>query len=189
VPRSGKNVRGVWLSDRVFESAADLDRLQALLDSSLAGATEHLRSIVRPGERALTARQVVEVCRSMCTLAVATVTRGGEPRISAVDGHLLGGRWVIGTHPRAAKARHLASRPAISATYLRGEQVGIFTHGRAVPLNPHGGPEDPAWPDVRRYLLEHYGDDGTWDWDQVIYYRIDPTWMVGYSDDPSALGI
>lgn len=171
----------------MFESPADLRRLQTLLDASLAGSTDHLRSIVRPGERTLTAEQVVEVCRGMCTLTVATVTRRGEPRTSGVDGHFLKGRWIIGTHPRAAKARHLAARPAISATYMRGEQLGIFTHGRATPLNPRDRPDDPTWPDVRDYLLEHYGDDGTWNWDEIVYYRIDPTWMVAYSADPTAL--
>lgn len=171
----------------MFESSAELHQLQALLDSSLAGSTDHLKSIVRPGERTLTAGQVVEVCQGMCTLAVATVTRRGEPRISGVDGHFLNGRWIIGTHPQAAKARHLATRPAISATYMRGEQLGIFTHGRATPLNPRDRPDDPTWPDVRSYLVEHYGDDGTWNWDEIIYYRIDPTSMVAYSDDPTAL--
>jgi hypothetical protein len=177
----------VWLSDRVFESSADLHQLQTLLDSSLAGSTNHLKSIVRPGERTLTANQVVEVCQGMCTLAIATVTRRGEPRISGVDGHFLNGRWIVGTHPQAAKARHLATRPAISATYMRGEQLGIFTHGHATPLNPRDRPDDPTWPNVRSYLVEYYGDDGTWDWDEIIYYRIDPTWMVAYSDDPTAL--
>jgi hypothetical protein len=68
----------------------------------------------------------------------------------------MNGRWIIGTHPQAAKARHLATRPAISATYMRGEQLGIFTHGHATPLNPPDRPDDP-------------------------------TWMVAYSDDPTAL--
>jgi Pyridoxamine 5'-phosphate oxidase len=172
----------------MFETPAELHDLQVLLDTSWAGSSSHLKSIVLPGERTLDAEQVVRVCQGMCTLAIATVTRRGEPRISGADGHLLHGRWIIGTHRRAAKAQHLAARPGISATFMRGEQLGIFTHGHAVPLNPEGTSSDPAWPTVRDYLVNHYGDDGEGPfWDESVWYRIDPSWMVAYSADPVGL--
>ena len=97
-------------SSAMFETRAELAELQSLLDASLAGATEHLQSIVTPGQRTLTAEQVTSVCRGMCTLAISTVTATGEPRISAVDGHLLHGRWYFSTARGAAKARHLAAQ-------------------------------------------------------------------------------
>src|SRR5690606_21529576 len=81
----------------VKETEAELDELQTLLDTSLARSTAHLRSIVTPGERTLTARELVRVLTGMCVLSVATVTARGEPRISAVDGHFLHGRWVFST--------------------------------------------------------------------------------------------
>jgi hypothetical protein len=172
----------------MFETPVELHELQVLLDTSLAGSSSHLKSIVLPGERTLDAEQVVRICQGMCTLAIATVTRRGEPRISGADGHLLHGRWIIGTHRQAAKARHLAARPGISATYMRGEQLGIFTHGHAVPLNPEGSSSDPAWPTVRDYLVNHYGGDGDDpSWDESVWYRITPSWMVAYSSDPVGL--
>lgn len=172
----------------MFETPDELRRLQALLDTSWAGSSSHLKSIVRPGECTLNAEQVVRVCRGMCTLAVATVTRRGEPRISGADGHLLHGRWVVGTHRRAAKARHLAARPGVSASFLRGEQLGVFTHGRAVALNPAGASHDPTWPGVRDHLVSHYdGDSDDPFWDENVWYRIDPSWMVAYSPDPAGL--
>ena len=171
---------------RMFESATELRELQELLDSSLAGSTGHLRSIIRSGERTLTAEQVVRVCQGMCTLALATVTRRGEPRISGADGHLLHGRWIIGTHRGAAKARHLAARPAISVSYMRGEEIGIFVHGQAAPLNPTDGPWERSWPEVEDYLTQYYGPEGL-PWTEVIFYQVDPTWMVAYSVDPTAL--
>lgn len=134
------------------------------------------------------AEQVIQICRGMCTLAIATVTQRGEPRISGADGHLLHGRWIVGTHRRAAKARHLAARPGISATFMRGEQIGIFTHGNAVPLNPEGTSSDPSWPTVRDYLVDHYDDDPANPfWDENVWFRIDPHWMVAYSGDPVGL--
>ncbi len=81
-----------------------------------------------------------------------------------------------------------APRPGISATYLLGEQLGIFTHGRAGPLNPEGAGSDPTWPAVRDYLVDHYDDDGDNPfWDENVWYRIDPDWMVAYSADPAGL--
>lgn len=170
----------------MFETSAEISGLQELLDTSVNRSTSHLRAIVTPGERTLSAEQLVQVATGMCTLALATVTRTGEPRVSGVDGHLLHGRWVLGTDPSAAKARHLRARPAVSVAYLRGEELGVFTHGHARPLNPQDGPEDPRWPKTLGYLRGHYGPEA-FVWTDVIFYLIEPTWMVVYSPDPAAL--
>ena len=76
----------------MYETTSELEDLQQLLDTSLPRSSEHLRSIVTPGERTLTAQQLTAVVTGMCTLAVATVTATGEPRISGLDGHFLHGR-------------------------------------------------------------------------------------------------
>ena len=141
----------------MFETDAELAQMQALLDSSLPRSTEHLRSIVTPGERTLTARQLSAVCAGMCTMAVASVTAKGEPRISAVDGHLLHGNWYFSTARGAAKAIHLAARPAVSLAYIRGEEIGVFAHGMAQPMNPVGGPDDEDWSALLQYMTDYYG--------------------------------
>ncbi|MFC6900615.1 pyridoxamine 5'-phosphate oxidase family protein [Nonomuraea dietziae] len=117
------------------ETAEDLKQLQALLDTSLSRSTSHLRSIINT-ERTLTAEQLTQVLTGMCTLALSTVTAKGEPRISGVDGHFLHGKWHFGTARGAAKARHLAARPAASVAHMRGEDLGVFTHGTVEILNP-----------------------------------------------------
>lgn len=172
---------------RVYETQAELDELQTLLDSSLSRSTTHLQSIVVAGERTLTARQLVQVITGMCTLAISTVTAGGEPRISGIDGHFLHGRWVFGTARSAAKARHLAARPAVSVAHLRGEDLGVFTHGIAETLNPVDGPDDPQWPGILDHLTGHYGESPL-GWGDVVYYRLRPHWMVAYAD-PERLGV
>lgn len=165
------------------ETEAELDELQALLDTSLSRSTEHLRAIIKAGERTLTARQMVQVITGMCTLSIATVTSSGEPRISGIDGFFLNGRWVFGTDRTAAKARHLAARPGVSVAHMRGEELGVFTHGRAEILNPAEGPDDPTWPAILEHLTAHYGQspDG---WGDVVYYRLRPKWMVAYAFEP-----
>jgi Pyridoxamine 5'-phosphate oxidase len=170
----------------VYETEAELDALDGLLESSLAGATSHLRSIIRPGESVLTARQLVSVLSGMCVLAVSTVTAKGEPRISAVDGHFLHGCWVFGTSRSAVKARHLRARPALSAAHLRGETLGVFTHGQAEVLNPASGPADPQWDSIHDHLIRHYGVSPL-SWGEVVMYRLRPTWMAVYAPQPAEL--
>jgi hypothetical protein len=167
------------------ESEAELSELQALLDGSLARATGHLRSIVRPG-RSLTAAQLVRVITGMCTLAVSSVTAAGEPRVSGADGHFLHGCWVFSTERSSAKAGQFAARPAISAAHLRGDDLGVFTHGRVEELNPAAGPADPQWPAILDHLTKHYGSSPL-SWGDVVAYRIRPHWMVAYAADPEAL--
>lgn len=170
----------------MLETPDELARLQVLLDASLARSTAHLRSIIN-SERALTARQVTGALTGMCTLALSTVTAQGEPRVSGVDGHFLHGAWHFGTARTAAKARHLAARPAVSAAHLRGEDLGVFTHGTAETLNPHGGEPAADWPQLLAYFQDFYGRD-TFDWDHdVVYYRLHPHWMAAFAHDPLAL--
>ncbi|HYN97409.1 MAG TPA: pyridoxamine 5'-phosphate oxidase family protein [Pilimelia sp.] len=167
------------------ETPEELAELQALLDVSLSRSTTHLRSIVT--ERTLTAEQLTRVLTGMCTLALSTVTAKGEPRISGVDGHFLHGRWYFGTAPSAAKARHLAARPAASVAHMRGEDLGVFTHGTVEILNPEGGEPAADWPELLAYLKGCYGDDA-FDWDRdVVYYRLRPHWMTVYAADPGKL--
>ncbi|MFE6049166.1 pyridoxamine 5'-phosphate oxidase family protein [Kitasatospora sp. NPDC056446] len=169
------------------ETPEELDRLQALLDASLSRSTAHLRSIISD-ERTLTAEQLTGVLTGMCTLALSTVTAKGEPRISAVDGHFLHGKWHFGTARGAAKARHLAARPAVSAAHLRGEDLGVFTHGTAEVLNPLDGEPAADWPDLLAYFRDFYGDDA-FDWEKdVVYYRLHPHWMAVFAPDLAKLG-
>ncbi|MEH0819703.1 MULTISPECIES: pyridoxamine 5'-phosphate oxidase family protein [unclassified Micromonospora] len=163
------------------ETPEDLTELQDLLDASLARSTSHLRSII--AERTLTAEQLTQVLTGMCTLALSTVTAKGEPRISGVDGHFLRGRWHFGTARNAAKARHLAARPAASVAHMRGEDLGVFTHGTVEILNPQDGEPAADWPDLLAYFKDFYGSDA-FDWDnEVVYYRLHPHWMSVYAPD------
>ncbi|WP_052850534.1 pyridoxamine 5'-phosphate oxidase family protein [Streptomyces avicenniae] len=168
------------------ETPQELEELQALLDASLSRSTSHLRSIVS-AERTLDAGQLTRLLTGMCTLALSTVTANGEPRISGVDGHFLHGTWHFGTARDAAKARHLAARPAASAAHLRGEDLGVFTHGTVEVLNPRGGEPAAEWPKFLAYLKDFYGDD-VFDWDnEVVYYRLRPHWMTAYAPDVAKL--
>jgi Pyridoxamine 5'-phosphate oxidase len=170
----------------MHETEAELDELDVLLERSLSASTAHLRSIIRPGERTLTARQLVQVLTGMRLLTLATVTAGGEPRVSAVDGHFLHGRWVFSTERSSAKARHLQQRPAASVAHVRGEELGVFTHGTAELLNPPECPVEPDFSSTLSHLTDHYGESPLI-WGDVVLFRLHPHWMVVFAASPQDL--
>lgn len=166
----------------MHETADEIAALQELLDASIASDNEHLLAIMTP-ERRLTAEQMLPLLHGMQVLVVATATADGRPLTSCVDGHFLHGRWVFTTDASATKARHLAARPAVSATHVRGEELGIFTHGTAERLTPG----HPAYAEVEDHLTTHYGSSpSTWAPD-IAYLRIEPRWMLAYAADPASL--
>jgi hypothetical protein len=48
--------------------------------------------------------------------------------------------------------RHLAARPACSATHLPGEELAVSVHGRAELFDV----SDPAHGELRQAMLDHY---------------------------------
>src|SRR6266496_2764567 len=111
----------------MYETPEEMATLQDLLDRSFERASEHLTSIMTP-QRRLSAQRVVDDLAYIAVLNVATVTARGEPRISAVDGHFLHGRWHFTTSGASPKARQLRSRPAASAAYTPRDGYGVFCH-------------------------------------------------------------
>ena len=166
----------------MLETPEDVDALQRLLDASHAASTAHLRSIV-DDRHTLDARHLVALLTGMKVLTLATVTAGGEPRISAVDGHFLHGTWSFSTDASAAKARHMQARPAVSVAHVDGEELGVFSHGRVEAMRPG----DADWDETHGHWRAHYGSSPLEWGDEVRLYRYRPSWMVGYAADPEAL--
>lgn len=161
----------------MYETADELGWLDDLLVRSLRGSSAHLRSIVAEGERTLDARETARLLTGMRTLSVATVTRAGEPRISAADGHFLHARWVFTTSGTARKAAHLRARPAVSVAHIVGDDLGVFCHGRAEFL----GPDHPAFATTEQHLTRHYGSSPSSWGPEIAYLRVQPHWMVSYA--------
>jgi hypothetical protein len=155
------------------ETPEELAALQRLLDDSFARASEHLVSIMTP-ERRLTAARLVAELPSPAVLNLATVTARGEPRLSAVDGHFLHGRWYFTTAARSPKVWQLRARPAVSASYTPRDGHGVFCHGRAVLLS--GADREM----LRQHFIATYGQDPE-EWGEIAYARIEPDWLVGFA--------
>jgi general stress protein 26 len=166
----------------MYETAAELESLQALLDRSHASATGHLRDIIN-ADRVLNAEHVVGLLTGMKVISVATVTKTGEPRISAMDGHFLHGTWSFSTSGTAAKAKHLERNPAVSVAHVDGEVLAVFSHGRAEALRE----SDPEFPQTLEHWTNHYGSS-PFDWGPDIrFYRYTPHFMIGYAAERERL--
>jgi hypothetical protein len=135
----------------MLETTEELDNLQHLLDRSMAGAGEHLRGIIT-GERRLSAAELAGRLQGMRLLTVATVTADGRPLAGPVDGYFLHGTFWFSSARNSVRMRHLAARPAVSATHLPGEELAVTVHGRAELVELR----DPAGAELRRAMLDWY---------------------------------
>jgi hypothetical protein len=141
----------VWCNRRVFETPEEVGRLQRLLDRSAAGAGAHLREIITDDHR-LSAAQVCGRLQGMRMLTVATVTADGRPLAGTVDGYFLHGAFCFSSGRDSVRMRHLAARPAVSATHLVDEELAVTVHGRAELFEL----SDPARGELRQAMLDHY---------------------------------
>src|SRR5207244_10815108 len=135
----------------MLEAPEELDNLQQLLDRSMAGAGGHLRGIIT-GERRLSAAELAARLQGMRLLAVATVTADGRPLAGPVDGYFLHGTFWFSSGRNSVRMRHLAARPAVSATHLPGEELAATVHGRAELFDIR----DPGGTAVPRATLARY---------------------------------
>jgi hypothetical protein len=160
----------------MYETDEELSALQTLLDRSLAGSTRHLKSIIHD-DRVLTAQDIVSLLTGMRVVSLATVTAEGDPRISALDGHFLHGTWSFSTDGYSAKGRQMAAHSGVSVAHIDGEEMAVFSHGRAVPLSEGS----PRWAETLEHWTGHYGSS-PFDWgEEVVLYDYRPHWMVGYA--------
>jgi len=135
----------------MLETPEEIGRLQDLLDRSAAGAGAHLRDIITD-ERRLSAAQVCELLQGMRLLVAATVTADGRPLAGPVDGYFLHGSFYFSSGRDSVRMRHLAARPAVSATHLPGDELAVTVHGRAEIL----ALDDPASQALRQAMLDEY---------------------------------
>jgi hypothetical protein len=135
----------------VHETPEDLDRLQRLLDQSAAAAGPHLSAIITD-ERRLDAGELTAHLQGMCLLVVGTVTADGRPLVGPVDGYLIRGSWYFSSGRDSVRMRHLAARPAVSATHIPSEELAVTVHGRAELFDV----SDPAHPELRQAMLDWY---------------------------------
>ena len=94
------------------ESAYELEQLQALIDRSIEGAGPFLRSSFQMPEHSLSAAQLAGHLQGSLTVALATTTVRGAPRVAPISALFVRAAFCVPSVAQAARARQLAQRPA-----------------------------------------------------------------------------
>jgi hypothetical protein len=168
----------------MHETAADLRRVQELLDRSYANAGAHLLRIHTP-ERRASAEEVVERLTGMCLLVVTTVTADCRPIGGPVDGVFYRGAFHFGSSPDSLRFRHVRSRPQVTATHAPAEEFAVTVHGQAVPIDV-GEDENAGF---RQTLLDIYVPRYGSEWEQFldsgpVFARIEADRMFAFAMPP-----
>ncbi|HEX5441374.1 MAG TPA: pyridoxamine 5'-phosphate oxidase family protein [Ktedonobacterales bacterium] len=163
----------------MLETTEDVARLDALLRQSIARAGPFLRSSFEMPEHSLSAHQLIAYLQGVQTVALATVTARGEPRVAPIGAIFYRGKFYIPTVAEAARARHVAQRPAVSLTLFAGDGLAIIIHGAAVIVRP----DVPEFAAVEQIQRESRGTSVR-EWGDGVYLRIEADTCYTYARDP-----
>jgi Pyridoxamine 5'-phosphate oxidase len=163
----------------VYETADELDELQALIDRSFANAGPHLLAIMTP-ERRLNAPQVVRYLDGIKHISLATVTARGEPRVAPLDSYFVHGRFVASTGGRSIRLGHMRTRSAVSLAHVVGDEVAVVVNGRAEIIERGQTQAD----ELDRIATGIYGSS-PFSWGEgVVFIRVQPDVMFAYAFRP-----
>lgn len=160
----------------MFETSADLQALQQLLDASYARAGAHLRAIWGEESR-LDAKALSSELAGVQVLDLATVTPRGEPRVAPVDGLFFRGQFWFGSAESSARFRNIRANPAVSGAITHGlETFLVIVHGRAIETDPRGA-DAGGFAEYPRALYD-------FDWDATHpdspYARIEASTLLAF---------
>jgi Pyridoxamine 5'-phosphate oxidase len=168
----------------VNEDDADLERLQALLDRSVEGAGPFLRSSFQMPEHSLSAAQLVAHLQGSLTVALATTTAGGEPRVAPINALFAHAAFCVPSVAQAARTRHLLARPAASLTYFEGNDLAVIAHGHVTVI----ADGDPAFGELDALQVAAGKESPTgWSGD-AVYLRLAAETLFTYAREPQRFG-
>jgi Pyridoxamine 5'-phosphate oxidase len=162
------------------ETAADLERLQALLDESVERAGPFLRSSFEMPEHSLSAAQLAGHLQGSLTVALATTTARGEPRVAPIGALFVHGSFHVPSVAQAARSRHLAARPAASLTYFEGNDLAVIAHGRVTIVDT----ADPDFGEIDALQVQS-GAESPREWSgDAVYLRLEADRLFTYAREP-----
>lgn len=163
------------------ETPEDLAQLQRSLDNSIERAGPFLHDSFEMPTHSLSARQISRHLQGVVTVAMATVTAKGEPRVAPIGALLHRGDFFVPTVSTAARTRHIRKRPAISVSYYEGIDLAIIVHGSATLVRQ----SEPQFAAVDA-ILQTTSEGSVLDWGggEGLYIRIDPDVIYTFARYP-----
>ncbi|GAC1520222.1 MAG: hypothetical protein NVS3B14_22120 [Ktedonobacteraceae bacterium] len=138
-----------------------------------------LRQPFQMPDHSLTARQLVYLWQGLQTVACATVTEKGEPRVAPIGALFFRGQLYIPTVANAVRTRQVIHHPSISLTYFQGDEVAIIVHGDASVL----GPDHADFAAVEAFQHERSGNR-VGEWGEGVFLRVTPTRLYTFARSP-----
>jgi len=163
------------------ESAADVARLQSLLDRSATKGGPHLRRTFQVPEHAVTAEQLVRYWGDGKGFALATVTANGEPRVAPVGVLLEQAHLYVPTAGDSGHVAHIVRNPAVSLTHWVDDLVAIIIHGKGALIHRESA-DYPALAEIVRatwWRDLHHARNGA-------FLRIEADVLYSWAHDPSS---
>jgi pyridoxine/pyridoxamine 5'-phosphate oxidase len=164
----------------MHETGANLERLQTLLDSSIERATSFLRASFEMPDKSLSAGQLVGHLTGSLTVALATVTARGEPRVAPIKAFLLRAHFYVPTVVESARARHLAARPGVSLTYFEGIELAVIVHGKAQIIDER----DKRFEELDLVQTAHASQSPREWGGRAAYLQVTPGTIYTYASEP-----
>lgn len=165
----------------MFESAEEIQQLQALLDRSNEQAGAFLRESFEIPDHSLNARQLLHYWQGVQTVALATVTKNGEPRVAPIGALLWHGLFYIPTVETAVRTKHVLRQPAVSFTCYHENGFAIIAHAEAIVLRQ----DHQDFASVEAFQRETTGSS-VLDWGEGIFLQITPKVIYTYARYPES---
>jgi hypothetical protein len=162
------------------ETDADIERLQRLMDDTLAHAGTHMAGIVTL-EKRLRASQLVRYLDGTKYVAFGSVTPAGEPRVSPLDALFVRGRFTLSTDTSAERVTNLRHNPACSLVHMVGDTIAIVVHGRAEWIQR----DHPDHDEIHSMWTTTYASDPYGWGDEIVFFRVEPAAMWAYAQRPN----
>jgi hypothetical protein len=158
--------------------------LQDVLDRSMERAGPYLRESFQMPDHSLSAPQLVRHLQGKTwNIALATVSKNGEPRVAPIGAIFHDGRFHTPILRSAARARNVERNPAVSATLYDGDDFAVIIHGTGKLL----GPDDDGFEPLAEWQRGLSDGRCVLDWgprDQAAYITIDPDLMFTFARYP-----
>ena len=165
----------------MYETPEEVTQLQTLLERSIEQAGPFLRESFAMPAHSLSARQLLAFWQGLQTVALATVTSKGEPRVAPIGALLLRGRFYIPTVANAIRTKHILRNAAISFTCYQGNDLAVIVHGTATVIRP----DDADFAAIEAFQREKSGVS-VQEWGAGVYLAISPATIYTYARFPES---